>query len=129
MVLTFEKNETIITRSVIVFIQIISHVITNTLDCRVVPSPGRCAQAEKRTFWSYSTKIGACTELYGCYGIRDRNVFQSRAFCERSCFTTGNNDATSNSYLGRRSVRKNLIQKFDTKTTFRDQINSIWSHD
>ncbi|KAL4222804.1 hypothetical protein ACF0H5_018844 [Mactra antiquata] len=69
------------------------------LHCRVVPSPGRCSDTDKRALWSYSTKVGECTQLYGCYGIRDRNVFQSRALCERSCFTTGNNDATSTSYL------------------------------
>ncbi|XP_060599372.1 uncharacterized protein LOC132752976 [Ruditapes philippinarum] len=67
--------------------------------CRIVPSPGRCAASEKRRMWSFSSKIGACAELYGCYGIRDRNVFRTRAECARSCFITDTNDPSTNAYL------------------------------
>lgn len=69
-------------------------------ECRIVPSPGRCRDMEKSRSWSYSTKIGSCTELYGCYGIRDRNVFKTRTGCERNCYITDANDPSARSYLG-----------------------------
>ena len=68
----------------------ISKLFTLTIvECQVVPSAGRCRENQSRRFWSYSSKIGSCTELFGCYGIRDRNVFLTRQGCERNCYSTG----------------------------------------
>lgn len=79
----------------------VKSIYNHLSECQFVPSPGRCRETEKRRLWSYSTKIGACTELYGCYGIRDRNVFMTRVGCERSCFVTDSNDPSLSSYLGK----------------------------
>ena len=54
-------------------------------ECYIHPSQGRCRDEEKRTFFTYSTKTSTCVEIYGCYGIRDRNVFLTAVGCRQAC--------------------------------------------
>ena len=61
------------------------NVFFPSTECKINPSPGRCSENEKRTFYSFSNKVGGCVEIYGCYTINDRNVWYTRHGCKRSC--------------------------------------------
>lgn len=54
-------------------------------ECYIHPAQGRCADNERRTYYTFSTKTSTCVEIYGCYGIRDRNVFLTRKGCRQAC--------------------------------------------
>ena len=54
-------------------------------ECKVNPSPGVCTPNERRHFYSYSTKSSSCVRIYGCFSIRDRNVFLTRDGCRKDC--------------------------------------------
>ena len=60
-------------------------LVTSFTECYLNPTPGRCRETEKRSFYSYSSKTMSCTRLYGCYSIRDRNVFLSESSCTKAC--------------------------------------------
>ena len=67
------------------------------LECEVNPSPGRCSDSEKRTFWTYSSKTSNCEQTTGCYSLSDRNVFLTRSACRRNCvISRPNNNAPPN---------------------------------
>lgn len=54
-------------------------------ECYIVPSQGVCRSEERETFYTYSTKTNTCVRIFGCYGIRDRNVYLTRKGCEQAC--------------------------------------------
>ena len=54
-------------------------------ECHINPSPGRCLESQQKTFWTFSSKTSACTRVTGCYSIRDRNTWMTRAGCESGC--------------------------------------------
>ena len=58
-------------------------------ECYVIPAQGRCRESEKTNYWSYSPKINACAQIYGCYSFRDRNVFLTRPVCDQTCGVDG----------------------------------------
>ena len=67
------------------YLYTLSECFFPSTECKINPSPGRCSENEKRTFYSFSNKVGGCVEIYGCYTINDRNVWYTRHGCKRSC--------------------------------------------
>ena len=65
------------------------------------PSQGICSANQRRSYYSYSSKTGVCEEIYGCYSIRDRNVFLTRDGCRQNCFVN-----TSMTPSGQKDLRK-----------------------
>jgi hypothetical protein len=54
-------------------------------ECRLVPSPGRCLDSQKKSVYTYSDKLGVCVEITGCYDFHDRNVWRTVDACNERC--------------------------------------------
>lgn len=54
-------------------------------ECKLIPSPGRCLDSQKKSVWTYSDKLGICVEITGCYDFHDRNVWRSVRACNERC--------------------------------------------